>query len=57
MFVILLTSIANTSKHTKCVLLSHQKCMTQPTFVNLYPNNEYILDNLLDYAFQIKQKI
>ena len=32
----LLTSIA--TNHTKCVLLSKQKCMTQPTITNLYPN-------------------
>ena len=23
---------------TKCVLLSNQKCMTQPTLINLHPN-------------------
>ena len=34
----LLISIINTSNHTKCVSLSNQKCMTQPTFINLHPN-------------------
>ena len=34
----ILTSIANTSNHTKCVSLSNQKCMTQPTLINLHPN-------------------
>ena len=38
MFIGLLISIVNSSDHTKCVLLSNQKCKTQPTFVNLYPN-------------------
>ena len=27
--------------HTKCISLSNQKCMIQPTLINLYPN-EYI---------------
>ena len=30
-FVILLTSIVSASNHTKCISLSNQKCMTQPT--------------------------
>ena len=34
----LLISIVNASDHTKCVLLSSQKCMTQPTLINLHPN-------------------
>ena len=34
----LLISIVNASNHTKWVLLSNQKCMTQPTLINLYPN-------------------
>ena len=38
MFIGLLISIINSSDHTKCVLLSNQKCKIQPTFVNLYPN-------------------
>ena len=38
MFVILLASIVNTSKHTKCVLLSNQKCEIQPTLINKHPN-------------------
>ena len=32
------TSIDNTSNHTKCVSLSNQKCTTQPTVINLHPN-------------------
>ena len=38
MFTGLLTSIVNASKHTKSVSLSNQKCMTQPTLINLHPN-------------------
>ena len=37
-FVILLISIVSASNHTKCVSLSNQKCMTQPTLINFYPN-------------------
>ena len=38
MFMGLLISVVNSSNHTKCVLLSHQKCEIQSTFVNLHPN-------------------
>ena len=38
MFMGLLISKVNASNHTKCVSLSNQKCMTQPTFINLHPN-------------------
>ena len=31
MFIVLLSSIVNASDHTKCVSLSNQKCMIQPT--------------------------
>ena len=37
-FTGLLISIVNASIHTKCVSLSNQKCMTQPTIINLYLN-------------------
>ena len=37
MFMGLLISIANTSNHTKCVSLSHQKCMIQSNLINLHP--------------------
>ena len=36
----LLTGIVNVSNHTKSVLLSNQKCMIQPTLINLH-SNEY----------------
>ena len=38
MFMGLLISIVNASNHTKCMLLSNQKCKTQPTLTNLHPN-------------------
>ena len=37
-FIGLSASIVNASNHTKCVSLSNQKCITQPTLVNLHPN-------------------
>ena len=45
-FVVLLTSAVNTSNHTKCVSLNNQKCMTQPTLINLH-SNEYSQESLL----------
>ena len=33
MFMGILISIVNASNHTKCVLLSNQNCMTQPTLI------------------------
>ena len=38
MLVILLTSILSPSIDTKYVSLSNKKCMTQPTLINLHPN-------------------
>ena len=37
-FIGLLTDLVNGSHHTKCVSLSNQKFMTQPTLINLHPN-------------------
>ena len=37
-FIGLLTNIVTASNHTKCVLLNNKKCMTQPTPINLHPN-------------------
>ena len=34
----LITSIVSGSNNTKCVSLSNQKCMTQPTLINSNPN-------------------
>ena len=38
MFIGLLTSAVNTSKDTKCVSLNNHHCMTQPSLINLHPN-------------------
>ena len=37
-FIGLLTGIVSVSNHTKYVLLSNQRCMSQPTIINLHPN-------------------
>ena len=37
-FIGLLISVGNASIHTKCVSLSNQTCVIQPTLVNLHPN-------------------
>ena len=39
MFMGVLIRLVNTSNHTKCISLSNQKCMTQPTNINLHPND------------------
>ena len=38
MFIRLLISKVSASNHTKCVLLSRQRCMVEPALVNLLPN-------------------
>ena len=38
MFMGLLIRIVNASNHAKCVLLSNQKCMTQPILIKLHLN-------------------
>ena len=38
MFILLLTNIANGSNNIKCVSLSNQKCLVQPTLINLHPS-------------------
>ena len=37
-FIGLLTGLVNGSNHKKCTSLSNQKCMTQPSIINLHPN-------------------
>ena len=37
-FIVLLTSIGNTSYHTKYKFLNNQGWKTQPTLINLHPN-------------------
>ena len=38
MFIVSLTNIVNGSNYTKWVSLSNQKCMIQPTVINLHYN-------------------
>ena len=38
-FIGLLTDIKCASNHTKCILLSNQKCVTQTALINSYPND------------------
>ena len=40
-FITLLTRIVNAFNHTKCASLSNKKCTSQPTLLNIHPN-EYI---------------
>ena len=51
-FIGLLTGLVNKSNHTKCISLSNQKCMDQPTLINLHPN-EYSKD-FHYYPFTVK---
>ena len=39
-FIVLLSNIVNGSNHTKSISLSNQKCMIQPTLINLHPNEK-----------------
>ena len=50
-FVLLLISIVSASNHTKSASLSNQKCMNQPTLINLHLN-EYIQE-LRYYPFAV----
>ena len=51
-FIGLLINIINASNHTKCILVSRQKCITQPTLINLHPN-EYSQE-FHYYPFSVK---
>ena len=37
-FIGLLSGIVSASNHKKCVFLSNQKCMIEPTFIKLHPS-------------------
>ena len=52
MLIGMLTSIFNGSNHTKCLSLSNQKCMIEPTLINSHPN-EYGQE-LHYYQFTVK---
>ena len=51
-FIELLTDIPIASNNTKCVSLSNQKCITQPSLINLHPN-EYSQESLY-YPFAVR---
>ena len=51
-FLGLVTGIISASNHTECVSISNQKRMTQPTLINLHPN-EYSQE-LHHYPFGVK---
>ena len=38
MFIGLLTGLVNGSNHTKCMSLRNQKCIIQPTLINVHPD-------------------
>ena len=52
MFIGLLIGLVNASNHTKYASLSNQKCMTQPTLINLH-FNEYSQE-IHYYPFAVK---
>ena len=52
MIIALLSNIVNGCNHTKCILLSNQKGTTQPTLINLHPN-EYS-EEYHYYPFAVK---
>ena len=52
MFIVLLSNIVNGSNHTKSVLLSKQKCMVSPSFINLHPNK--CSQEFHSYSFAVK---
>ena len=50
-FIRLLTTTVNASSHAKCLSLSIQKCMIQPTLINLHPNE--CTEELHQYSFVV----
>ena len=52
LFILLLSNIVNVSKNTQCVLSSNQKYMTQPTHINLDPND--CSQEFHNYPFAVK---
>ena len=56
MFIVLLSSIVNASNHTKCLSLSNQECIIQPTLTNLHYNeySQIFQSYLIKNVFQTK---
>ena len=54
-FIGLLTDLVNGSNHIKCVFLSNQKCMIQPTLINVHTNECF--QEFHYYPFAVKWDI
>ena len=54
-FIRLLTDIVSASNHTKCILLSNQKCMIQHSLINLHHNE--CSQEFHEYPFAVKLDI
>ena len=52
-FIGLLTHLVNGSNHTKYTSLSIQKCMIQPTLINLHPNEYKNVKNVTTIYLQL----
>ena len=52
MFIVIVSSTVQASNHVKCVSLSNQNCMIQPSLINLHPN-EYSQE-FHYYSFSVK---
>ena len=52
-FIGLLTGLVNGSSHAKCVSLSNQKCMIQPTLINLHLNEYSQEFHYYPFAFKL----
>ena len=52
MFIAKLSNMGNGSNHIKCISLSNQKSMIQPTLINLHPN-EYG-EEIHHYSFAVE---
>ena len=53
MFIALKNGLANTSNHTKCAVLYHQKYDIQPILANLHPNED--IQELCNYPFTVNR--
>ena len=55
MFIGLLTDVV--SNHTKGISLSNQKCMTQPTLINLHHNNYSQKFHYYPFAVKLDRRV
>ena len=56
-FIVLLINIVNVFNHTKCVSLSNQKCLIQPTLINLHPNEYYLEFHCYPFAIKLDRRV